>query len=162
VTRDFLYNFAGDGVRFLARGFSNPGNYMGQTSTGTRWPYGPVAVISPFNFPLEIPALQMMGAVYMGNKVTIKNAEKTSMVLEQFVRLLLDCGMPTDAVDMLHCSGSVASELLRRAPVRLTQFTGGAGVSEQLCREFAGKVKVEDAGFDWKVRSGTFLVLCFS
>jgi hypothetical protein len=37
-----------------------------------------------------------------------------------------------------------------RAPVRLTQFTGGAHVSEQLCREFAGKVKIEDAGFDWK------------
>ncbi len=151
VTRDFLYNFSGDGVRFLGRGFSNPGNHTGQMSTGTRWPFGPVVVISPFNFPLEIPALQMMGAMYMGNKVTVKNAEKTSLVLEQFVRLLLSCGMPPDALDMLHCSGSVVSELLRRAPVRLTQFTGGAAVSEQLCREFAGKVKVEDAGFDWKV-----------
>lgn len=151
VTRDFLYNFSGDGVRFLARGFTNPGNHLGQTSTGNRWPYGPVVIISPFNFPLEIPALQLMGALYMGNKVTIKNAEKTSLVLEQFVRLLLDCGAPPDAVDVLHCSGSVVSELLRRAPVRLTQFTGGAGVSEQLCREFAGKVRVEDAGFDWKI-----------
>lgn len=35
--------------------------------------------------------------------------------------------------------------------MKLTQFTGGAQVSEQLCREFAGKVKVEDAGFDWKI-----------
>ena len=41
---------------------------MGQTSNGLRWPYGPVAVITPFNFPLEIPALQLMGALYMGNK----------------------------------------------------------------------------------------------
>lgn len=118
VTRDFLYNFSGDGVRFLARGFSSPGNHMGQTATGTRWPYGPVAIISPFNFPLEIPALQMMGALYMGNKPLIKNAEKTSMVLEQFIRLLVAAGMPASDVDMIHCSGSVASELLRRAPVR--------------------------------------------
>ena len=61
-------NFGGDQVRFLARGFSNPGDHMGQTSNGLRWPYGPVTVITPFNFPLEIPALQLMGALYMGNK----------------------------------------------------------------------------------------------
>lgn len=56
VTRVFLENFAGDGVRFLGRGFSNPGDRTGQESRGYRWPYGPVAIIAPFNFPLEIPA----------------------------------------------------------------------------------------------------------
>lgn len=55
-------------VRFLARGFSVPGDHPGQTSNGVRWPFGPVALITPFNFPLEIPALQLMGALYMGNK----------------------------------------------------------------------------------------------
>ena len=44
-----------------------PGDHTGQTSMGLRWPYGPVALITPFNFPLEIPALQLMGALYMGN-----------------------------------------------------------------------------------------------
>ena len=34
-----------------------------------RFPYGPVAIVAPFNFPLEIPLLQIMGALYMGNKV---------------------------------------------------------------------------------------------
>ena len=33
-----------------------------------RWPFGPVALITPFNFPLEIPALQLLGALFMGNK----------------------------------------------------------------------------------------------
>lgn len=46
-------------VRFLARGFSVPGDHPGQASHGYRWPYGPVAIITPFNFPLEIPALQV-------------------------------------------------------------------------------------------------------
>jgi 1-pyrroline-5-carboxylate dehydrogenase len=55
-------------VRFLARGFTVPGDHAGQTSSGLRWPYGPVALITPFNFPLEIPALQLMGALFMGNK----------------------------------------------------------------------------------------------
>ena len=55
VTRVFLENFSGDNVRFLARSFSNPGNYLGQETSGYRWPFGSVCIIAPFNFPLEIP-----------------------------------------------------------------------------------------------------------
>ncbi|KAM6583156.1 hypothetical protein CsatB_010158 [Cannabis sativa] len=55
-------------VRFLAKSFVVPGNHLGQQSHGFRWPYGPVALINPFNFPQEIHVLQLMGAHYMGNK----------------------------------------------------------------------------------------------
>jgi 1-pyrroline-5-carboxylate dehydrogenase len=41
-----------------------------------------VAVITPFNFPLEIPVLQMMGALFMGNKVLVKPDIRTGMPLE--------------------------------------------------------------------------------
>lgn len=41
VTRVFLGNFAGDGVRFLSRGFLVPGDHAGQVSQGYRWPFGP-------------------------------------------------------------------------------------------------------------------------
>ena len=53
VTRKFLENFAGDNVRFLARGFTVPGDHYGQQSTGYRWPYGPAGLITPFNFPVS-------------------------------------------------------------------------------------------------------------
>ena len=52
----------------MARSFGVAGDHAGQQSNGYRWPFGPVAIITPFNFPLEIPALQLMGALYMGNK----------------------------------------------------------------------------------------------
>ena len=52
VTRIFFENFCGDNVRFLAKSFANPGDHDGQQTQGYRWPYGPVALISPFNFPL--------------------------------------------------------------------------------------------------------------
>ena len=80
VTRVFLENLAGDGVRFLARGFSNPGNHDGQESRGYRWPYGAVVIIAPFNFPLEIPALQLLGALAMGNRPLVKPETKVSFV----------------------------------------------------------------------------------
>lgn len=151
VTAAFLNNFAGDNVRFLARSFGNPGDHYGQQSNGFRWPFGPVAIIAPFNFPLEIPVLQLMGALYMGNKPVLKPAEKVAFIMEQFLLLLHHCGMPKEDVDMLNCQGPVAEELITSSPIRLTQFTGSSRVAEHLSKVTAGKVKIEDAGFDWKI-----------
>jgi len=151
VTADFLKNFGGDNVRFLARSFGVPGDHYGQFSHGHRWPYGAVAIVAPFNFPLEIPVLQLMGALFMGNKPVLKPAEKCALVMEQFVRLLHDCGMDTKDVDLLNCQGPVAERLILDADVRLTQFTGSSTVAERLLEVTKGKVKIEDAGFDWKI-----------
>ncbi|CAN0278158.1 unnamed protein product, partial [Laminaria digitata] len=107
VTRRFLENFSGDNVRLLAKSFTVPGDHVGQSSTGYRWPYGPVAIVSPFNFPLEIPVLQLMGALYMGNKVVFKTDSKVSIVMEQTIRLLHHCGMPTEDIDFINCDGGV-------------------------------------------------------
>jgi 1-pyrroline-5-carboxylate dehydrogenase len=82
VTVNFLKNFTGDRVRFLAHAFQYPGDHEGQFTTGYRWPYGPVGVITPFNFPIEIPVLQMMGALFMGNKVVVKPDYRVSYPLE--------------------------------------------------------------------------------
>ncbi|MGH8167274.1 MAG: aldehyde dehydrogenase family protein, partial [Woeseiaceae bacterium] len=153
VTRVFLENFSGDGVRFLARGFSNPGDHPGQESRGYRWPFGPVAVISPFNFPLEIPALQAMGALFMGNRPLVKVDSKVSAVFEQFLRLLIHAGLPAGDVDLVHCRGSEMGKLLSAAKddLRLVQFTGSSEVAERIAAQFNGTVRLEDAGFDWKL-----------
>jgi 1-pyrroline-5-carboxylate dehydrogenase len=153
VTRVFLENFAGDGVRFLARGFSNPGDYPGQESRGYRWPFGPVIIVAPFNFPLEIPALQLMGALFMGNKPLIKAATTVCVVIEQFIRLLIHAGLSPADVDLIHCRGSVMGRLFEQArdDVRLVQFTGSSEIAEQTSKVMNGAVRLEDAGFDWKV-----------
>lgn len=151
VTQKFLENFSGDQVRFLARSFAVSGDHMGQTSSGHRWPYGPVALIAPFNFPLEIPMLQLMGALYMGNKVLLKVDSKVCIVMEQALRMLHDCGLDTTDVDLIHCDGPVMHSLLMKAQPRMTQFTGSSRVAELLSRDLNGKIKIEDAGFDWKI-----------
>ena len=152
VTAAFLNNFAGDNVRRLAKSFGVPGDHYGQVSVGHRWPYGPVAIITPFNFPLEIPVLQLMGALYMGNKPVLKPSEQVSIVMEQFLLLLQNhCGMDPSNVDFLNCRGPVAQHVITETPVRLTQFTGSSKVGELLSHATHGKVKLEDAGFDWKI-----------
>ena len=153
VTRVFLENFAGDGVRFLGRGFSNPGDRTGQQSNGYRWPYGPVVIVAPFNFPLEIPALQLMGALFMGNRPLLKSATTVDIVIEQFLRLLIRSGLDPKDVDFIHCGGRTMGRLIEEANdvIRLVQFTGSSNVAEATSVAVNGCVRIEDAGFDWKV-----------
>lgn len=74
---------------------------MGQRSNGHRFPFGPVAIVTPFNFPLEIPVLQTMGALFMGNKPLLKVDSKVSVCMEEFLRMLHACGLPKEDVDMV-------------------------------------------------------------
>ena len=142
VTRTFLQNFAGDGVRFLARGFSNPGDRVGQESRGYRWPFGPVVIVAPFNFPLEIPALQLMGALFMGNRPLVKAASTVDIVIEQFIRMLIHCGLDPADVDLIHCGGRGMNRLVEEArdDIRLIQFTGSSSVAEGLSSIVNGAV----------------------
>ncbi|KAJ3695023.1 hypothetical protein LUZ60_000400 [Juncus effusus] len=151
VSQKFLENFSGDQVRFLGKSFAVPGNHIGQQSTGLRWPYGPVAIITPFNFPLEIPLLQLMGALYMGNKPLLKVDSKVSIVMDQMLRLLHDCGLPLEDSDFINSDGLVMNQLLNQAKPKMTLFTGSSRVAEKLAGDLKGRIKLEDAGFDWKI-----------
>ena len=107
-------------------------------------------IIAPFNFPLEIPALQLVGALAMGNRPLVKPETKVSVVLEQFVRLLIHCGLDPNDLDVIHCKGTAMGELIEssRDDIRLVQFTGSSGVAEHLSGVMNGAVRIEDAGFD--------------
>lgn len=124
ISRTFLQNFSGDQPRFLARGFTVPGDHGGQESQGMRWPFGPVAVITPFNFPIEIPLLQIMGALYMGNKPLLHVDPKVAIAMEQVIRMLHHCGMPAADMDFLNTDGPNTNSVLLDARPRNTLFTG--------------------------------------
>jgi 1-pyrroline-5-carboxylate dehydrogenase len=151
ICRNFFDNFAGDNVRYLARGFSVPGDYNGQQTAGYRWPYGPVAIINPFNYPLEIPLLQLMGALFMGNKVLLKGDSKVALPLEEFVRFLFACGLPKDDIVYVHSNGRQFEELLLQCDVKNTMFTGSSKVCKDLTIKLGGRIKKEDSGLDWKI-----------
>ncbi|HIA43480.1 MAG TPA: aldehyde dehydrogenase family protein, partial [Gammaproteobacteria bacterium] len=102
---------------------------------------------------LEIPVLQVMGALFMGNRPLVKVDSKVSVVFEQFLRLLIHCGLPPSDLDFINCRGQVMGELIKESKdkIRLLQFTGSKEVAEKLAVVLRGKIKIEDAGFDWKI-----------
>ncbi|XP_026189882.1 delta-1-pyrroline-5-carboxylate dehydrogenase 12A1, mitochondrial [Cyclospora cayetanensis] len=154
VLRAFFENFSGDNVRFCFRGSFVSGDHQGQQSQSYRWPFGPVAIIAPFNFPLEIPVMQMMGALFAGNKPLVKAEAGQGLPLEQFIRFLHYCGMPLEDMDLISARGPVVSQLLEKSPVRLVQFTGSCEVAQKLSHLMEGRVRIEDAGFNWKILCG--------
>ena len=151
VVRKWLDGYAGDGVRRLANSAALPGDHAGQETRSYRWPYGPTSVITPFNFPLEIPALQSLSSVWMGNKCTVKVDEKVQIVYEQFARLMIHCGLDPKCLDLIYCDGPTFNELLLAGDSKMTLFTGSQAVAEKLTIDLRGRVKLEDAGFDWKI-----------
>mmetsp|Transcript_21230 Transcript_21230/g.59302 ORF Transcript_21230/g.59302 Transcript_21230/m.59302 type:complete len:346 (-) Transcript_21230:11-1048(-) len=151
VTRKFMENYSCDQVRFLANSFGVPGDHRGQISMGMRFPYGGVAVITPFNFPLEIPSLQTLSALFMGNQPLTKVDWKVAIVMEQFIRMLHHCGLPKTDIDFLYSDGPIMNEILIKGECKMTLFTGSQAVADKLAVDLKGRVKLEDAGFDWKV-----------
>lgn len=72
--------------------------------------------------------------------------------MEQFLRMLLECGLPATDLDMLHSSGEACERLVLDMPeLRLIQFVGSNKIATRLSQITNGKVRLEDAGFDWKV-----------
>lgn len=65
--------------------------------------------------------------------------------------MLHSCGLPQTDVDFINCDGPTMHQLLLKSQPRMTQFTGSSRVAEMLARDLKGKIKIEDAGFDWKI-----------
>lgn len=152
VTRKFFENWAGDAPRIFLKGFVVPGDVTGQQTTGYRFPFGPCMHIAPFNFPIEINALHLFGGLMAGNKVLAKIDSRVSVVFEQFLRMMLHLGLPEKDVDLIHCDGPNAEKLIRMTPeIRNIQFVGSSKVADHLATITKGKVRLEDAGFDWKI-----------
>ncbi|CAK9065759.1 Delta-1-pyrroline-5-carboxylate dehydrogenase 12A1 [Durusdinium trenchii] len=151
AVRTWLQDYSGNSVRMLAESQGLPGDHPGQSTVGYRMPFGGVSVITPFNFPLEICSLQTLSAVFMGNQCTTKVDWKVAIVMEQFLRMLHACGLPKADVDYIYCDGPVFNEVLLRGDAKMTLFTGSQRVADKLAVELKGKVKLEDAGFDWKI-----------
>jgi glyceraldehyde-3-phosphate dehydrogenase (NADP+) len=115
------------------------GNKLGFT---LRVPCGVVAAITPFNFPLNLVAHKVGPALAAGNAVILKPASDTPLSGLKLVELLLEVGVPAEAIGSLTGSGSELSKALCGDPrVRKISFTGSFEVGEKICK-VAGMKKV--------------------
>jgi len=94
-----------------------------------REPLGVVGLITPWNFPLNIPSWKLGSSLVCGNTVVLKPAQVTPLVANALVEALAEAGMPDGVVNLVHGSGSVVGQALVDDPrVRAISFTGSTAV----------------------------------
>jgi acyl-CoA reductase-like NAD-dependent aldehyde dehydrogenase len=146
--RDILRYFGGEGWR--AGGDVLPPNAPDGMLFSRREPLGVVAVITPWNFPVAIPAWKLAPALVYGNTVVFKPASPTPLTALRLVECLVDAGLPAGVLNFVTGSGSVVGAALAGDPlVQGLTFTGshetGTRIYARAAQHFA-RVQLEMGG----------------
>jgi len=105
---------------------------------------GPIACVSPWNFPLAIFCGQVAAALAAGNPVLAKPAEETPLIAAQAVAILHAAGVPEDALTLLPGDGAVGAALVGDARVQAVMFTGSTEVARLIQAQLA--LRLDAAG----------------
>lgn len=146
--RDILRYYGGEGWR--VGGDLLPANTPNAMLLSRREPLGVVAAITPWNFPIAIPAWKIAPALVFGDTVVFKPASATPLTALRLVECLVDAGLPAGVLNFVTGSGAAVGGALTGDPiVRALTFTGshavGAGLYARASANFA-RVQLEMGG----------------
>ncbi len=141
-------------------GHTVPSELANNFAYTVRAPLGVVGLITPWNFPMAIPAWKIAPALVAGNTIVLKGAEQTPWVTELVVQAFVDAGVPRGVLNMVQGNGVPAGSALVEHPlVEAISFTGsteighhiygqGAALGKRVQCELGGKnpiIVLEDA-----------------
>jgi len=140
--------FAGECLRLT--GESVPSVRPGIEVTMTREPVGVVGIITPWNFPIAIPAWKIAPALAYGNTVVFKPAELVPGSAWALVDILHRAGLPEGVLNLVMGKGSVVGQALLDSPdVTALTFTGSVQTGKRVaaaCAEHLRKAQLEMGG----------------
>lgn len=140
--------FAGECLRI-------PGELLASTRPGvtvevTREPVGVVGMITPWNFPIAIPAWKIAPALCYGNTVVFKPAELVPGSAWALTEIISRAGLPAGVFNLVMGKGSVVGEALVGSPaVNAISFTGSVATGQSIVAKASArgaKVQVEMGG----------------
>ena len=111
------------------------GGFSEEVSTGVdvysiRQPLGPVAIISPFNFPAMVPMWFFPIAIACGNTVIVKPSEKDPSAIMLIAQLLKDAGLPDGVFNVLHGDKVAVDALLIHPKIKSISFVGSNPIAK--------------------------------
>ncbi|WP_449355552.1 CoA-acylating methylmalonate-semialdehyde dehydrogenase [Virgibacillus natechei] len=127
------------GIEIVEAASGAPSLMMGETlpeiasdiEGGTyRYPLGVVAGITPFNFPAMIPLWMFPIAIASGNTFVLKPSERTPMLAERLVDLLMEAGLPEGVLNVVNGAHDVVNGILDNPGVEAVSFVGSQPVAE--------------------------------
>jgi aldehyde dehydrogenase (NAD+) len=140
--------FAGEALRI--GGEIVPSVRPGMTVEVTREPLGVIGLITPWNFPIAIPAWKIAPALAYGNTVVVKPADLVPGSTWELVKIIAEAGAPAGVINLVMGRGSVVGEALVSSPdVDALSFTGSVATGRAIgakCFASGKKFQLEMGG----------------
>ena len=131
---------AGEGRRMF--GYTTPSELPSTVAYTVRRPLGVVAIITPWNFPMAIPAWKIAPALICGNTVVFKPASSAPMTAVKLVEVFQEAGLPTGVLNLVTGPGSSVGNALVQSPdVKGISFTGSTEIGTGIYAQGAGGLK---------------------
>jgi len=136
---DYLEWFAEEAVRVAGRTSTSPDGH--NQHLVVRTPVGPCLVITPWNFPLAVPARGIGPALAAGCTVVLRPSSLTPLTALTLGRILMEAGLPAGVLNIVVSSeDSVTDPLLADGRIRKLTFTGSEAVGRHLIAQSARQV----------------------
>jgi acyl-CoA reductase-like NAD-dependent aldehyde dehydrogenase len=136
----------------------------GRVGITRRFPIGPIAAISPFNFPLNLAAHKLAPAIAAGCTIVLKPPSKDPLTMLTVAEIVERARVPEGAVSILPMTRELGDRMVADERFKLLTFTGSPSVGWRM-KERAGKKKVvlelggnagvivdESADLEWAVK----------
>ncbi len=137
---DMTFYMAGEGRRLF--GMTTPSELANKFNMTVRQPLGVCSFITPWNFPMAIPAWKMMPALICGNTVVIKPATDTPLSVVNLMKSCERVGIPAGVVNLVTGPGGRLSDaLIGDDRVRVVSFTGSTEIGRKVSTSCAAKFK---------------------
>ncbi|HEX7706926.1 MAG TPA: aldehyde dehydrogenase family protein [Thermoanaerobaculia bacterium] len=128
---DMAFLAAGEGRRLF--GVTTPSELHNKFNMAVRMPLGVAGLITPWNFPIAIPAWKGMAALICGNTVVIKPASLTPLSVVMLTEVFEEAGLPAGVWNMVTGGGRAVGEpMLANPKVRVISFTGSTEVGRDI------------------------------
>jgi aldehyde dehydrogenase (NAD+) len=128
---DMAYLAAGEGRRLF--GVTTPSELHNKFNMAVRMPLGVAGLITPWNFPMAIPAWKGMAALICGNTVVIKPASQTPLSVVLLTEAFEEAGLPAGVWNMVTGGGrEVGEPMLQHPKIRVISFTGSTDVGRHI------------------------------
>lgn len=100
-------------------------------------PYGVVAAIAPWNFPIILAAWKFAPALAAGNAVVLKPSELTPFAAVRIAELAVEAGLPAGLFNVVQGGGAVGAALVKHPQVDYVTFTGSSATGARIMADAA-------------------------
>jgi len=135
-----IFRFFG-GLSYTLGGQTIPHDFPNNLLYTVRQPLGVVALITPWNFPIAIPAWKLAPALIAGNAVVIKPASQSPALTLELAKVLDEAGLPKGVLNVVIGEGrAVGGTLAEHPSVEALSFTGSYTVGNQVYQQLAPRM----------------------